>query len=275
MTKRRIRALERANNRRDSLQNQMTKMLEGMADLKKSVATKEDMKGVNNRLKAIESEQIVMDARLTRIERDKANESRPTVGPRPRQFKSADNDALEYRKARRSVLISPAEATLDGVKEFLQKELMLPLDVVEDTLIQDIGPIHPKKLPAHRKGTTEPKKVHISLRDSQERDLVVSYTSNLVHPARLDIVVPDSLQSLRAKLDGLAYKIKHAKETSDKKVMTSLRLDDKTESLVMAVREDRADPWLHYTLQELRQLESRMCRGTEDNFETGEEDEMV
>ena len=39
----------------DSLQNQMTKMLEGMADLKRSVATKEDMKGVNNRLKAIES----------------------------------------------------------------------------------------------------------------------------------------------------------------------------------------------------------------------------
>ena len=127
--------------------------------------------------------------------------------------------------------------------------------------------------------TTIKKKVHISLRDSQERDLIVSYTSNLIHPARLDIVVPDSLQSLKAKLEGLAYKIRrHAKETSDKKVMTSLRLDDKTESLVMAVREDREDPWLHYTLQELRQLESKLGRkegGGGMEGEDEDEEELV
>ena len=245
----------------DSLQDQMTKMLEGMADLKRSVATKEDMKGVNVRLKAIESEQENLDARLTRIERDKANSSRPTVGPRPRPLRSVDSEAADYRRARRSILIALAEATMEGVKKFFQKELGLPDEVIEDTLIQDIRVIHPKKMPAHRKGATEPKKVHISLRDNQERDLIVSYTSNLVHPTRLDIVIPDTLQSLKAKLENLAYKIRnHAKETSNKKVMTSLRLDDRTESLVMAVRENREDPWLHYTLQELRQLESKLCK---------------
>ena len=53
----------------NSLQQQMTKMLEGMADLNKNVATKEDMKGVNNRLRSIETEQKSLGARLTKIER--------------------------------------------------------------------------------------------------------------------------------------------------------------------------------------------------------------
>ena len=57
----------------DSLQSQMAKMLEGMADLKKNAATKEDMKSVNNRLRSIESEQKAFDAHLTKIKRDRAN----------------------------------------------------------------------------------------------------------------------------------------------------------------------------------------------------------
>lgn len=130
-------------------------------------------------------------------------------------------------------------------------------------------------MPAHRKESTETKKVHISLRDSYERNLVISYTSNLQHPSRLNIVVPDYLHPLKTKLEGLAYKIrKHAKDTSDKKVMNSLRLDDKTEGLSMAVRENKTDPWLHYSFQELKQLESRLVRnGMEGCGEEREEDE--
>ena len=247
----------------DSLQNQMAKMLECMDDLKKSVATKEDMRNVNSRLRSIEDEQKTIDSRLTRLERDKANSSRPTTGPRPRPLQSdrSGENSAGYRLARRSILISPASSSMDGVKKFLNQNLGIPGEIVEDLQIDDIRPIHPRKMPAHRMDSAEVKKVHLSLRDSQERDLVVSYTVNLKPPARLEIVIPEHLRSQKAKLEGLAYKIrKQAKESSDKKVMTSLRLDDKTEGLVMAVREDKNEPWLHYSLRELQQLESKLGR---------------
>ena len=249
----------------DSLQLQMKKMLDGMEELKKNVATKEDIRGVNGRLRVIESEQKSFDDRLKRIERDKANGSNgPTNGPRPRPLnidRSMD-EAANYRKARRSLYISPVDPDLENVRNYLKKELGIPDKAVDDMKLEDIRPIHPKKMPAHRKDSAVANKTHISVRDSYERDLVVSYTTNLKPPARLDIVVPEHLLSLKAKLEGLAYKLrKHAKDTSDKKIMTSLRLDDKTESLTMAVRESREDPWLHYSFQELKQLESKICRG--------------
>ena len=132
--------------------------------------------------------------------------------------------------------------------------------MIEDLDIQDVKPIHPKKLPANRKEMTESKKTHLSLRDSYERDLVVSYTSNLEFPARLDIVVPKYLQPLRVKLESLAYRVrKHARDTDDKKVMTSLRLDDMSVSLVMAVREEKKDPWLYYSYSE-HEEEMVRCR---------------
>ena len=180
--------------------------------------------------------------------------SRPTTGPRPRHLTvdRSGEESAEYMRARRSVFISPVDPSLAGVKKYICEQLGMPSEVVEDLEIGDICSIHPKKIPMHRKETTETKKTHISMRDSYERYLIISYTSNLQFPSRLDIVVPEYLQPLKAKLEGLAYKIrKHAKESSDKKVMTSLRLDDKTESLTMAVRENKEDPWLHYTFQEL------------------------
>ena len=53
--------------------------------------------------------------------------------------------------------------------------------------------------------------------------------------------------------------------------MTSLRLDDMSESLVMAVRENRDDPWLHYSYLELKQLESRLNKPDGSD----QEEEMV
>ena len=260
----------------DSLQEQMAKMLEGMEELKKNVASKEDIRGVNGRLRSIEDEQKSFDNRLTKLERDKANVSRPTTGPRPRPLRSdkSDMDAAEFRKARRSIMVSPADGE-DGVRKFLTDCLKIPEEIVEDLHIEDIRTIHPRKLPAHRKETAEVKRVHFSLRDAYERDLVVSYTVNLDFPARLDIVIPDHLMSFKAKLENLAYKIrKHAKDTGDKKVMTSLRLDDRSESLLMAVREEKTEPWLHYSLQELRQLESKLGR-MDREADQDEEDDYV
>ena len=156
----------------DSLQLQMTKMLEGMGDLKKSVATKDNIRGVNNRLKSIEAEQKSFDARLTKIERERerANMSRPMTGPRPRPLNAdrSTEEAAQYRKARHSVYISPADPDMAGVEKYLCQELGMSSEVVGDLQKEEIRPIHSKKMPAHRKETTETKKVQISLRDSYE-----------------------------------------------------------------------------------------------------------
>ena len=55
---------------------------------------------------------------------------------------------------------------------------------------------------------------------------------------------------------------KHARETGGKKIMTSLRINDKTQGLVMAVRESKEEEWLHYTVEELGQLESKLTKGS-------------
>ena len=120
----------------------MKKMLDGMEDLKKNVATKEDMRGVNGRLRAIETEQRSLDDRLKRIERDKANNScpGPLAGPRPRPLnldRSLD-EAAQYRKARRSVYISPVKPDRESVKEYLRSELGIPDEVVDDITLEDI-----------------------------------------------------------------------------------------------------------------------------------------
>ena len=149
----------------DSLQSQMAKLLEGMEELKKNVTTKEDIRGVNSRLRTIEMEHKSFETRLTKIERDKANMSRPTVGPRPRPLNAdkSSNDSADFRKARRSLLISPVEADLDSVRKYLCNEMDMPVDVVEDLQLEDIRPIHPKKVPAHRKESAETKKKTISI----------------------------------------------------------------------------------------------------------------
>ena len=83
----------------------------------------------------------------------------------------------------------------------------------------------------------------------------------------MDIVIPDFLTPLKSKLDGLAYKLRQHTSKSGKKISTSIRLNDKTNSLTMAVRDGKDVPWLHYTLQELKQLESSLedrVRGREE-----------
>ena len=126
--------------------------------------------------------------------------------------------------------------------------------------MEDIRRVHPRKLPPHRRKLDDTKRVHVSFRNAQERDVIVSYASNLRENCKLDIVIPDHLASLKSKLDRISFKIrKHAAE-NDKKVSTSLRLDDSSLSLVAAVREDKESQWLYYTATELEELESSLSK---------------
>ena len=70
--------------------------------------------------------------------------------------------------------------------------------------------------------SSQPRKVKFRLRDSYEKDLVLSYTRNLREDKRVDIVIPEFLMPLKSKLDGLSYKLRqHTGKTGDNKIFTS------------------------------------------------------
>ena len=108
------------------------------------------------------------------------------TGPRPRPLTvdRSGEESVEYMRARRSVYISQVDPSLARVRKYFCEQLGMPSEVVEDLEIDDIHPIHPKKVPMHRKETTETKKTNVSLRDSYEHDHIISYTSDLQFPPR-------------------------------------------------------------------------------------------
>ena len=85
---------------------------------------------------------------------------------------------------------------------------------------------------------------------------------------KMDIVVPDHLSSLKSKIDRLAFKIRKKAAENGKKVSTSLRLDDSTESLVAAVKDGKEGQWLYYSVNELEELEASLNNpGSEEDDE--------
>ena len=225
---------------------------------------KDDLAGIKNRLTGVEgaqkemaTHQKEMEVRLGNLEKGAHKNAGPSH--RPIQ-KTSPKFTEDFIKARRSILLSPVQPFLPNVKDYLLNMMDVPENIVADLQLSDIRRVHPRNLPPHRKKQDDTKKIHVSFRDSHERDVVVSYASNLKKDCKLDLVIPDHLSSVKSKLDRLSFKIrKHAAENG-KKVSTSLRLDDATEGLVAAVREDKESPWLYYSAEELEELESSLCR---------------
>ena len=159
------------------------------------------------------------------------------------------------------MIVSPADGTVEGIASFLVERMDMREDTVRDLEISCVRRIHPQKMPAHRKRDDNAIKMKFS--DSYEHDLVISYASNLDGKDRLEIVILEYLLLVKSKVDAIAYRLrKHARETGGKKILTSLRLNDKTGGLVMAVRESKEEEWLHYTVEELGQLESKLTKGS-------------
>ena len=106
------------------------------------------------------------------------------------------------------------------------------------------------------------------MEDAHERDLAISYSTNLKGEDRVEMVIPDCLISLKSQLDSIAYCLrKHSERTGGSKISTLLRLDDTTESLKLAVREKKEEGWLYYSLTELKQLESSIIGAPEEDKE--------
>ena len=268
-----------SRNKQARMESKIDRLLNEMGQLKDRVATKEDLGAVNKKIEDMEVKQAAMSnsqaeiqARLDRLERG-ANRTEGKGGASEK--KESPREIVAFIDARRSLIVSPTMPSLPNVKDFFLNEMKLPKDLVDDLQITNIRKIYPRRLPAHRIRNDDTKKVSLMLRDAHERDVVISYAANLSREARIDIVVPDHLLSLKAQFDALSYRLrKHVTLTSGNKVQTSLRLDDKSQSLIMAVRMNREDQWLHYSLKELQELEDKLVGGRsgKGGCEDGDED---
>ena len=92
-----------------------------------------------------------------------------------------------------------------------------------------------------------------------QRDLALSHAAHLPPGSSIDIVIPDHLLQLQRHLNHFGYRFrKHARETRNEKIFTSVRLDDDTNSLQLAVRPKKDKPWKYYSRKELRELDDNM-----------------
>ena len=157
-----------------------------------------------------------------------------------------------FKQARRSVMLHPTDATDGDVRKFLIRKLQIMQDAVEDMTFQEIKKIYPKK--------SKDAKVYILIRlkSNHERDMIMSHASNLPKDCSIETVIPNHLSSLKSLLDGHAYKFRARARDEGGKVSTSVRLDELSNSLVLAVRKEKGN-WRSYNQEELRLMEEESC----------------
>ena len=249
--------------KKSKMEEKLDVLLREMQSIKQTVATKEDMNQIKGRLERVENQQASMSVSITDTQRrlDKLERGRPPPGEKPTE-RSLDTPRMTeaFIDARRSLVVSPAVANMANIKDFMLAFMKMPIEVVKDLNITRIKQIHPRNVPAHRIGAEQLKKAQFSLADAYERDLVISYATNLQEGKRIDIVVPDHLLHMKSQFDNLSYKLRKHTQMTGKKVTTSLRLDDRTQGLIMAVKDSKEDPWSHYSLKELKELESSLTK---------------
>ena len=262
----------------DDISKKLDRVMTAMGNMQERMVEKKDMEVLHDRMSGLEegqrkvvNEQELLHKRICRLENG-TNRS----GPSKLATNREENPRFvqDFLDARRSLMFSPVVANAANLKDFFLERMGIPPEVVRDLELSNIRQIHAKKLPAHREQSEQQKKTSVSFRDSYERDLIISYASNLRDQSKMEIVIPCYLASVRSQLDAICYRIRqHAKKTGGS-CLTSLRLDDATQGLVAAVREKKTDQWLFYTLQELKQLESTLTKTPPSTESTDDRDEV-
>ena len=171
-----------------------------------------------------------------------------------REATESNPESQAFAKARRSLQLNPVSADLETVRIFLERQMEIDNDIIQDLNIVEIKKIHQIKSRRQRKkgGITQ-----VTFSSIHERGLVISHAFNLPKECSVELVCPDHLLPLKRQLDNFAYKVrKYAREVSESKVSTSLRYDDMSETILMAARREGEDDWQHYSLEELKTLDA-------------------
>ena len=105
------------------MENKLDNLLQEIRELKATVASMDDIVKINDRLETVEKTQQAhsitqtdVQSRLERLEKKGQQDGEQLRRPRPLGRRDADGNQAEYNQTGRSLLISPAEASVDGVK---------------------------------------------------------------------------------------------------------------------------------------------------------------
>ena len=147
----------------------------------------------------------------------------------------------EFIKARRSLKLSPCNNTEDAIKDFLKHELKIPTDLMVTLTVLSCKQVFKRPSMSAQKFVPPPKQIQIELDSQEDRDMIMSHAINLSGGATVEIVVPDRLKILAAKLEHYAYKLRaESKKKSggdkDLEAKIQVRYDNQRTSLVLAVR---------------------------------------
>ena len=195
-------------------------MEEKMDIILNSMVTKKDMDEftnvLENRLGKIEGKQadqaksqVELHVRLKKLE----NERQPL-----RAFRKLDRDRpggkesqksineMAFLEARKSLILSPVSADVESVRKFLDKQMIIDNEAVEDLKIISVNRIHSKQL--KDRSLSKGDLTRVIFGSVYERDLVMSHASNLPRDCSLEIVIPDHLLSLKKVFENFAYKVR-------------------------------------------------------------------
>ena len=85
------------------------------------------------------------------------------------------------------------------------------------------------------------------MKSRDQRDLIMSFASNLKIGASIDTVIPDFLRVTAMRLDHHAFKLRRMSRAmsgdGDSKIKTQVRFDNQTEGVVLGVRKGKDGDW--------------------------------
>ena len=220
-----------------------------LRELKKDQVKKEDIAAIVNqaivsqvtkRFDLLDKKTDSIEERVTKLEKQRG----AAAAPKARQ---AGSNSAEFIAARRSLQISPCQPSPAAVEEFLRKEMKIPQDIINTVSIKRFEQIFPRNLPAHRQASAK-RKVLIELKSIDQRDLIMSFASNLKDGAGIDIVIPDHLKVTARKLEHRAFRLRQMSKVNaagdkDKILKTQVRFDSVKEGLALGIRSSKDAAW--------------------------------
>ena len=250
------------NTLKDLRDNQLKKD-EVFANVTQIVNEAIDVK-VTKRMDKLDTKTDKIKVRLTKLEQEKSKPS--GSGSQSR------NEAAAFMEARKSLILMPCEPTKQSIEYFLRKQMRMPTDVVETLKILSMEEVFQRNLPPNKQKDKRPK-AQILLKTVDQRDMIMSYATNLSKGANVEMVIPCHLKVTARRLEHHAYKIRQASKEmagndKEKITKTQVRFDNLKDDLVLGIREGKDVPWKFLPMNKLQKLVPESDSSDSDSVES-------
>lgn len=151
-------------------------------EVRKVVSDVVDSK-VGKKIDRMSKRQDKLEHRLNKLESRNESDSKGLGGL---------NASEDFLRARRSLRFSPCDPISDDLQAFLNTKMKIPEEISKNLKIINCRPVNPRSLPPNRRRTQAKNKVKVQFETIEDRDLVISYATNLGgSDGNVEIVIPD------------------------------------------------------------------------------------